>query len=44
MRAYLISFFMIMGVVAFFAYDLLIDRLLVLYRYKWQTRVEKWMT
>lgn len=29
--------------VAFFAYDLLIDRLLVLYRYRWQARVEKWM-
>ena len=29
--------------IAFFAYDLLIDRLLVLYRYKWQSRVEKWM-
>lgn len=29
--------------IAFFAYDLLIDRLLVLYRYRWQARVEKWM-
>lgn len=29
--------------IAFFAYDLLIDRLLVLYRYKWQARVERWM-
>ena len=29
--------------IAFFAYDLLIDRLLVLYRYRWQQRVEKWM-
>ncbi len=29
--------------VAFFAYDLLIDRLLVLYRYRWQARVERWM-
>ena len=29
--------------VAFFAYDLLIDRLLVLYRFRWQARVEKWM-
>lgn len=30
--------------VAFFAYDLLIDRLLILYRYKWQSRIEKWMS
>ncbi len=29
--------------IAFFAYDLLIDRLLVLYRWRWQARVEKWM-
>ena len=29
--------------ISFFAYDLLIDKLLILYRIKWQTRVEKWM-
>ena len=29
--------------VSFFAYDLLIDKLLLLYRYKWQSRIEKWM-
>ncbi len=28
---------------AFFCYDLLIDRLVVIYRFKWQERVEKWM-
>ncbi len=27
----------------FFIFDLLIDRLLILYRFKWQKRVEKWM-
>lgn len=29
--------------ISFFAYDVLIDKLLILYRYKWQDRVEKWM-
>lgn len=29
--------------ISFFAYDLLIDRVLILYRYKWQERVERWM-
>ena len=33
----------ILAIVAFFAYDLLIDRLLILYRFKWQARIEKWM-
>lgn len=33
----------ILSFIAFFAYDLLIDRLLILYRYKWQTRIERWM-
>ena len=27
----------------FICYDMLIDRLLVIYRYKWQARIEKWM-
>ena len=29
--------------VAFFAYDLLIDRVLVIYHFRWRERVEKWM-
>ncbi len=29
--------------VMFFCYDILIDRLLVIYRFKWQARIEKWM-
>ena len=29
--------------VMFFCYDILIDRLLIIYRYKWQARVEKWI-
>ena len=29
--------------VAFFAYDLLIDRIVVIYNYRWRERVEKWM-
>ncbi len=29
--------------ISFFAYDLLIDKLLILYRLKWQGRVERWM-
>ena len=29
--------------VMFFCYDTLIDRLLILYRFKWQARIEKWM-
>ena len=33
----------LLAFVSFFAYDLLIDKLLILYRYKWQGRVEKWM-
>ncbi len=28
---------------SFFVYDLLIDKLVILYRIKWQGRVEKWM-
>lgn len=28
---------------SFFVYDLLIDKLMILYRLKWQDRVEKWM-
>lgn len=28
---------------AFICYDVLIDRLLIIYRYKWKSRVEKWM-
>ena len=27
----------------FICYDVLIDKLLIIYRYKWQARVEKWM-
>ena len=33
----------LLACIAFFAYDLLIDRILILYRYKWQGRIEKWM-
>ncbi len=29
--------------ISFFAYDLLIDKLLILYRIRWQSRVERWM-
>lgn len=32
-----------LSVFTFFIFDLLIDRLLVLYRLKWQRQVEKWM-
>lgn len=27
----------------FICYDVLIDKLLIIYRYKWQTRIERWM-
>lgn len=32
-----------LAVFTFFLFDVLIDRLLVIYRLKWQKRVEKWM-
>lgn len=33
----------VLSLFTFFIFDLLIDRLLILYRLKWQKRVEKWM-
>ena len=33
----------LLAFISFFAYDLLIDKLLILYRCKWQTRVERWI-
>ena len=32
---------LILSYICFFAFDLLIDRIIILYRYKWQKRVEK---
>ena len=34
---------LVLTYVMFVCYDVLIDKLLIMYRYRWQARVEKWM-